>query len=200
MPKTFSDSTKNLARAAAVEASQRAAVGDFIETIDEGDNVVTFLFENKQKGYVGWRWSVTLHVGEPNDEATVSEVLLMPGPDSLIAPNWVPWSERLADYKALQAELEAQAALDAEDDEDETDIEAEAVEEIVEELEAAVEVLDDEAENSVDENSVDENSAPANSEESQDAEGDAEKASKKKPRFLRRRKRFGKDKTKNQGD
>ena len=194
MPKTFSDSTKNLARAAAVEASQRAAVGDFIETIDEGDNVVTFLFENKQKGYVGWRWSVTLHVGEPNDEATVSEVLLMPGPDSLIAPNWVPWSERLADYKALQAELEAQAALDAEDDE-ETDLEAEAVEEIVVELEAAVEVLDDEAENS-----ATENSAPANSEESQDAEGDAEKASKKKPRFLRRRKRFGKDKTKNQGE
>jgi hypothetical protein len=66
---------------------------------------------------------------------------MMPGADSLVAPNWVPWSERLADYKALQAELEAQAALDAEeaaalaegsedaddDDEDDDEVELEFV-------------------------------------------------------------------------
>lgn len=190
MPKSISEATKNIARAAATDAAPRSAVGDFIEAIDEGENVTTFLFENKQKGYVGWRWSVTVFEGGKNAEATVSEVLLMPGPDSLVAPNWVPWSERLADYKALQAELEAQAALDAEDDEEETDIEAEVAEDIVEELEEAVEVV---------EASV-EALTTSDSEESQDAEGDAENASKKKPRFLRRRKRFGKDKTKNKSD
>jgi hypothetical protein len=40
---------------------------------------------------------------------------MVPGEDSLIAPNWVPWAERLADYQALQVELEKQAALDAEE-------------------------------------------------------------------------------------
>jgi hypothetical protein len=38
------------------------------------------------------------------------------GEESLAAPAWVPWSERLADYQALQAELEKQAALDAEEE------------------------------------------------------------------------------------
>jgi hypothetical protein len=38
---------------------------------------------------------------------------MVPGNDSLIAPKWVPWSERLADYQALQLELERQAFLDA---------------------------------------------------------------------------------------
>jgi hypothetical protein len=38
---------------------------------------------------------------------------MVPGNDSLIAPKWVPWSERLADYQALQLELERQAFIDA---------------------------------------------------------------------------------------
>ena len=28
--------------------------------------------------------------------ATVDELALLPGPDALVAPPWVPWSERLA--------------------------------------------------------------------------------------------------------
>jgi hypothetical protein len=46
-------------------------------------------------------------------------VVLTAGEDSLAAPAWVPWSERLADYQALQAELEKQAALDAEEETEE---------------------------------------------------------------------------------
>jgi hypothetical protein len=38
---------------------------------------------------------------------------MVPGEDSLIAPKWIPWSERLADYQALQLELERQAFIDA---------------------------------------------------------------------------------------
>jgi hypothetical protein len=38
---------------------------------------------------------------------------MVPGEDSLVAPKWVPWSERLADYQALQLELERQAFIDA---------------------------------------------------------------------------------------
>ncbi|MBP6087721.1 MAG: DUF3027 domain-containing protein, partial [Rhodoluna sp.] len=113
MPKTLDN--KTAAYNAAVEASSRNAVGFFIESIEEDEGVVTYLFEGKLKGYVGWRWSVSVFQSDEESPVTISEVLLVPGPDSLVAPDWVPWSERLADYKALQAELEAQAALDAEE-------------------------------------------------------------------------------------
>ncbi|MFM6971947.1 MAG: DUF3027 domain-containing protein [Rhodoluna sp.] len=115
----------DLARKAAIQAAPKTSVGDFIEAFEDGENLVTYIFESKQKGYVGWRWSVTVFAN--GSEATVSEVVLIPGPESLVAPEWVPWSERLADYKALQAELEAQAALAAEDDVDEVEDESEEV-------------------------------------------------------------------------
>jgi len=89
------------------------SVATFIESVQEDEGLTTYVFESNIKAYVGWRWSVTLFQSTAKAAVTVSEVLLIPGPDSLVAPAWVPWSERLSDYKALQAELEAQAALDA---------------------------------------------------------------------------------------
>ena len=192
MPKTSDH--KTFAYNAAVEASSRNAVGFFIESLEEDEGVVTYLFEGKLKGYVGWRWSVSVYQVDENSPATVSEVLLVPGPESLIAPDWVPWSERLADYKALQAELEAQAALDAEEADDSDDVDD------VEELEDAVEELDstialDSAEDAVISEPELEDSALANVEESVEAEADAGKT-RKLPRFLRRRNR-GASKKKN---
>lgn len=158
----------DLARKAAIDASPASSVGEFIEAFEDGENLVTYIFESKQKGYVGWRWSVTVFAGDKN--ATVSEVVLIPGPDSLVAPDWVPWSERLADYKALQAELEAQAALAQEDEADEAELEEE----------------------------IDEKSAALNDEPTEDAETDAEETG-KKPRFSRARKLFGIKKARGKG-
>lgn len=196
MPKTSDN--KTFAYNAAVEASTRNAVGFFIDSIEEDEGVVTYLFEGKLKGYVGWRWSVSVFQGDENSPATISEVLLVPGPESLIAPDWVPWSERLADYKALQAELEAQAALDAEDAEDaedgeELDDDSDDAEEVEEEpdstlaLDAADDVVVTEPETG--------DSALANVEEPVEAEADTGKT-RKLPRFLRRRNR-GASKKKN---
>ena len=101
-PKRFLD----LARAAAVENAAEKSVSSFVELIDEGDGAFSFVFESKLEGYQGWLWSVTLY--DSGDEApTISEVVLLPGENALLAPAWVPWSERLADWKALQVELEA---------------------------------------------------------------------------------------------
>ena len=192
MPKTFDN--KTFAYNAAVEAASRNSVGFFIESIAEDEGVVTYLFEGKLKGYVGWRWSVTVFQAEESQAPTVSEVLLVPGPESLVAPDWVPWSERLADYKALQAELEAQAALEAEeaeDGEDSDEVEGEDSEdEIVDDSE---EVLDnaDEVESEEDSEAEDanaEDSALSNVEEGVEPEADTRKA-RKRPRFLRRRNR-----------
>ncbi len=87
----------------------RRAVGNYIRTDEEEPGLRSYIFESTLRGYVGWYWSVTIY--QPaGEEPTISEVVMMPGEGALVAPKWVPWSERLADYKALQIELEAQAA------------------------------------------------------------------------------------------
>jgi hypothetical protein len=194
---------KTFAYNAAVEASTRNNVGFFIESIEEDEGVVTYLFESKLKGYVGWRWSVSIFQGEGEVEPTVSEVLLVPGPDSLVAPDWVPWSERLADYKALQAELEAQAALEAEeaegsdeDGEDETDLDEADDADSDEDAAEVDEPEEANAESAVEEGAEEvEDSALADVEEGVEPEADSGKT-RKLPRFLRRRNR-GSGKKKN---
>ncbi len=210
MPKQNVATLQETAYAAAVEAAPRNGVGSIVDTIDEGEGVTTFLFEAKLKGYVGWRWSITVFEQSDSSGATISEVLLMPGPDSLVAPDWVPWSERLADYKALQAELEAQAALEAaeaedadeeedadEDDDDEDEDESDEV--VQDDFDA------DEAEDStedisqVDEDSTEQESVLADLEEGEDAEGDAKQTGRKPPRFFGRRKRAAKKEARGKG-
>jgi hypothetical protein len=74
------------------------AVGEHLEARREGDAAVTHYFAALHGGYRGWRWSVTLAgPDDPADPAaiTVSEVVLLPGPDALVAPTWVPWTERV---------------------------------------------------------------------------------------------------------
>jgi hypothetical protein len=173
--------SKDLARQALVEAVGASSVGEYVEAqSEEAAELTSHIFASKQKGYVGWLWSVTVFQADKKSESTVSEIVLLPGPDSIVAPDWVPWSERLADYKALQAELEAQAALDAEEEADEAD-----------------EVDEEEAVDEVE--SVNDEELPASDvEESVDAEQDSE-ATSRKPRFLKRRKRLGKDKAKDKG-
>ena len=102
------------ARTALIEAQADSAVGAFIETIDESDspNTQTHYFACKLKGYPDWRWAVTVFTDDSGAQ-TLSEINLLPADTSILAPAWIPWSERLADYKALQAELEAQAAAEA---------------------------------------------------------------------------------------
>ena len=209
MRKPESQDFQSVAKAAAVEAAPAGGVGAFLESMPEGEGVKTYLFEGKMKGYLGWRWSVTLFEGDSSNSPTVSEVVLLPGVESLVAPDWVPWSERLADYKALQTELEAQAALDAaeadedsEDDEDldENDVDGES-EESGDEDEQVEEVLFDIAsEDLVSESDAGvEDLATANLDESEPAEGDAETTGRKPPRFFGRRKRGIKGATRNKG-
>lgn len=205
MPKQNVATLQETAYAAAIEAAPRNGVGSIVDTIDEGDGVTTFLFEAKLKGYVGWRWSITVFEQADSAAATISEVLLMPGPDSLVAPDWVPWSERLADYKALQAELEAQAALDAAEAED-ADDEDDEDEDLDESDETVLDEVDaDEAEASADEISqvdaegAEDESVLADLEEGEDAEGDAKQTGRKPPRFFGRRKRAAKKDARGKG-
>ena len=86
----------------AVEAARAAAeeeapglVGDHAGTEVDDDRVVTHLFATLDPAYVGWRWAVTVTRAPTSDEPSIDEVVLLPGEDALLAPPWVPWSERL---------------------------------------------------------------------------------------------------------
>ncbi|MFF0740798.1 DUF3027 domain-containing protein [Streptomyces sp. NPDC004111] len=85
----------DLAREAAEEAAFPGVVGEHVTLFAEGDRVVTHLFEAKEPGYRGWRWAVTVARASRAKIVTLDETVLLPGPDSLAAPEWVPWSERL---------------------------------------------------------------------------------------------------------
>lgn len=84
-----------LAREAAAEAARPHPLGPYLGAVAEGDRLVTHLFASEEPGYPGWRWGVTVARASRARYVTVDEVALIPGPDALLAPEWVPWSERL---------------------------------------------------------------------------------------------------------
>ncbi|MEV7526230.1 DUF3027 domain-containing protein [Streptomyces sp. NPDC091371] len=84
-----------LARASAEEAAFPGVVGAHVSAVAEGDRVVTHFFECKEPGYRGWRWAVTVTRASRAKNVTLDETVLLPGDDALLAPEWVPWSERL---------------------------------------------------------------------------------------------------------
>ncbi|MBX3098605.1 MAG: DUF3027 domain-containing protein [Salinibacterium sp.] len=109
---------EDLARAALLEITPAATIGDFVGTTDEGDGVVSLLFASAQPGYPDWLWTVSVAQVE-GAEPTVLEAELMPAEGALLAPDWVPWSDRLAEYKAAQAQSdEAPSEGDEPDDDD----------------------------------------------------------------------------------
>jgi Protein of unknown function (DUF3027) len=83
------------ARAAAAETAGPGQVGAHAGLVADGDRVVTHLFECLDPAYVGWRWAVTVVRASRAKTVTVSETALLPGPDALLAPEWVPWRDRL---------------------------------------------------------------------------------------------------------
>ncbi|HEX8632497.1 MAG TPA: DUF3027 domain-containing protein [Catenuloplanes sp.] len=83
-----------IARGAITEA-EAGDIGEHLEVIAEGDRVVTHFFECHLAGYRGWRWAVTVTRVPRSRHVTICETVLLPGPDALMAPGWLPWNERL---------------------------------------------------------------------------------------------------------
>lgn len=101
----------SLARAALLEVTPEATIGAPTGSVDEA-GATTLTFQANMAGYPDWHWTVSVSTLE-GEEPSVLEVELMPGNGALLAPDWVPWSERLADYEAAQEAM----ALDENDDE-----------------------------------------------------------------------------------
>jgi hypothetical protein len=93
--KVCSDAVE-LARDAAAAVAPAGQVGEWLDSVVEADRVVTHHFRSLAPGYVGWRWAVTVARAARAKTPTVDEVVLLPGDGALLAPEWVPWQERVA--------------------------------------------------------------------------------------------------------
>ena len=83
------------ARAALLDLVPAGDVGEHLGHEAESGKVVTHLFECRKPGYRGWRWSVTVARAPRQKTVTVDEVVLLPGDDAVLAPEWVPYRERI---------------------------------------------------------------------------------------------------------
>ena len=82
------------ARDAVIEFSGDT-VGAYLGMSIEDDASATHRFLATLVGYHGWQWAVVVAAVPGADHATISEVVLVPGPTAILAPDWVPWDQRV---------------------------------------------------------------------------------------------------------
>ena len=100
------------ARAAVEEFSGPDAVGDYLGVTYEDPNAATHRFLAHLPGYQGWQWAAVVAAYPGAEHATISEVVLIPGPTALLAPEWVPWQQRVRPGDLSPGDLLAPAADD----------------------------------------------------------------------------------------
>ena len=120
------------ARAALAEITPADTIGEPVGSKDEGDGVVSVYFQTNLAGYPGWCWTASIaHLD--GEEPSVLETELTPGEGALLAPDWVPWVDRLAEYEAAQeaagAGEDADDDVDVDEDDDEDDVDEDDVDE-----------------------------------------------------------------------
>ena len=88
---------RELARQAVLaDAGDAKFVGDYLDVdFDTEARLASYLFEAFLPGYKGWRWVVTAVRVDEDSQPTICDVVLLPGPDSLLAPEWIPYVERI---------------------------------------------------------------------------------------------------------
>ena len=86
---------KDVALQGIQEIAPARAIGLVHHVRAEEERLSTHLFECTLPGYRGWFWFATLSRAPRSRVATICEVGLLPGDDALIAPDWVPWADRV---------------------------------------------------------------------------------------------------------
>jgi hypothetical protein len=93
-----------LARAAAIEDAVNTDFVGALVSVDTDESsadgntdarIATYLFEAALPGYLGWRWAVSLAKVDSSSPATVCDVVLLPGEQSLVAPEWIAYKDRI---------------------------------------------------------------------------------------------------------
>ncbi|MDO5034624.1 MAG: DUF3027 domain-containing protein [Actinomycetaceae bacterium] len=78
-----------------LEVVDESEIGEHIGYRAEGPRLLTHFFKATKAGYDGWHWAVTVSRVPRARKITVSEIDILPGQGALLAPEWVPWEERL---------------------------------------------------------------------------------------------------------
>ena len=112
-PDAFLAAAVDVARTAVESIAAAEQIGAHIGARSEGDRLVTHLFESKVPGYLGWQWYAVLTRNSRSKVVTVDELGLLPSEDSILAPAWVPWAERVRPEDA-QADEAAEEAPETE--------------------------------------------------------------------------------------
>lgn len=97
------------ARQGVLEMAPAEQVGDHVGVVAEAERLVVHRFESKLPGYIGWQWFASLARAPRSKEITVCEIGLLPSEKSLLAPDWVPWAERV---RPEEAAAEAESIAD----------------------------------------------------------------------------------------
>ncbi len=110
---------KDVALQGVREIAPAHAIGLVHHVRAEEERLSTHLFECTLPGYRGWFWFATLSRAPRSRVATICEVGLLPGDDALIAPDWVPWADRVRpedlEENAAQENAESAEAIEAEE-------------------------------------------------------------------------------------
>ncbi|HET6825882.1 MAG TPA: DUF3027 domain-containing protein [Amnibacterium sp.] len=169
------DDRSALALQALAEVTDPTSVGELVEVTEPEPGVRDLVFACRLPGYVGWRWTVS--TGQVGDAApTVLEVELLPGEGSLVAPPWVPWAERLAEYRRTHPDEAVDGAedLDDEDEDDDEDldeVDADALEIDGVEFEDAADDDEDEDASDDDEDTSDDDPSDVEDEPAEETRG-----------------------------
>lgn len=94
------DRSISLARLALAEVTEIKDVGDFLDIVDEGSGAYAVRFTSLTPGFTDWYWTVSMTQLDDAEAPSVLECGLLPAADALLAPEWVPWAKRLADFEA----------------------------------------------------------------------------------------------------
>ncbi|UUL76303.1 DUF3027 domain-containing protein [Pseudarthrobacter sp. Fe7] len=94
-PDAFLAAAVDTARSAVEGITPAATIGPHLAAKSEGDRLVTHLFESRLPGYSGWQWYAVLTRNSRSKVVTVNELGLLPSGDAILAPEWVPWAERV---------------------------------------------------------------------------------------------------------
>lgn len=95
------------ARSGVLEIAPEAQVGRHVSATIEGERLVTHRFEAFVPGYGGWQWYASVARIARSKDVTVCEVGLLPSATALLAPEWLPWSERVRPEDSQPDEADA---------------------------------------------------------------------------------------------
>lgn len=86
----------DVARAALEGVAEPGAVGEHLGFEMLGERLGMHWFECRSLGYGGWRWGVSVARVPRAKVVTVCETNLLPTPEAVLAPEWLPYADRLA--------------------------------------------------------------------------------------------------------